>query len=269
MDKARFNFAIETLAYVLPDSSPGGKYDLILGSDEIRKYDLLTFLSGDPKPFAKLPEVPEAREVIENGGSEGEIEIDEDHLDMLNATSTHWNAVASIFQNKFTIKGDGVTQTIDCPPEDRWKGKICDSNLPPGSAIRTKLEGILNRYLEKGVITNRLDGRIITEQPLHVDPKPGVLVKGKPGRKYPDTIVEAIRVWLKLMQDHDIIQPSLSKTSSPLLVVKQDGKYRFTCDNTDINKSINTIHGAIPSLDRIVRWLSTKKYKSVLDLLKA
>ena len=52
LDKARFNFAIETLAYVLPDSSPGGKYDLILGSDEIRKYDLLTFLSGDPKPFA-------------------------------------------------------------------------------------------------------------------------------------------------------------------------------------------------------------------------
>ena len=84
----------------------------------------------------------------------------------------------------------------------------------------------------------KFDGRIITEQPLQVDPKPGVMVKGKPGRKYPDTIVKAIKVWLQLMQEHGIIQPSLSKTSSPLLVVKQDGKYRFTCDNTEINKSI-------------------------------
>ena len=93
-------------------------------------------------------------------------------------------------------------------------------------------------------------------------------MKEKPGRKYPDAIVEAIKVWLKLMQDHGIIQPSLSKASSPLLVVKQDGKYRSTCDNTEVNNSINTIHGAIPSLDIIVRWLSTKRYKSVLDLLK-
>ena len=109
LDKARFNFAIETLAYVLPDASSGGKFDFILGSDEIRKFDLLSFLSGEPKPFATLPEVPEAREVIENEGSEGDIEIDEDHQDMLNATSAHWSAVASIFQNKFIVKGDGVT----------------------------------------------------------------------------------------------------------------------------------------------------------------
>ena len=92
--------------------------------------------------------MPEAREVIENEGSEGDIEIDEDHQDMLNATAVHWSAVASIFQNKFIVKGDGVTQTIDCAPADRWNGKICDSNLPPGSELRKKLEGILNIYLD-------------------------------------------------------------------------------------------------------------------------
>ena len=128
---------------------------------------------------------------------------------MLNATAVHWSAVASIFQNKFIVKGDGVTQTIDCAPADRWNGKICDSNLPPGSELRKKLEGILNTYLDKGVITNRLQGRIITEQPLQVEPTSGALVKGKPGRKYPDTIVKAIKVWLQLMQEHGIIQPSL------------------------------------------------------------
>ena len=73
---------------------------------------------------------------------------------------------------------------------------------------------------------------------------------------------------MRQMIEADIVRPSLSSFSSPVLVVKKKtGGYRFVNDYRHLNKLIkHKDHHPIPLVDEILSKMTGMKYFSTLDL---
>ena len=127
-----------------------------------------------------------------------------------------------------------------------------------------------DRHVKGETISNLLKGRKLKVTPFSAKLKEGLTFEGVRGRNYSDVQRQVLREWVELMLDEGIIEPAPSTTTTPVHVVKNaEGKYRVTSDNTVLNSLMETVHGTIPSIDGMVRWFAERKYKGVLDLLRA
>ncbi|XP_068213380.1 uncharacterized protein [Palaemon carinicauda] len=93
-------------------------------------------------------------------------------------------------------------------------------------------------------------------------------VKQSPYRLNPvkrDIVEEEIKYMLK----HDLIQPSISPWSSPIVLVKKsDGKYRMCVDYRKVNASTKNDSFPLPRIDDCLDQIGSAKFITKLDLLK-
>ena len=149
-----------------------------------------------------------------------------------------------------------------------WDDSQIGDMFPLGSAHRKDLEKILAKY-DGDTLAESLRGKKLKVEAFNIGLKEGATFEGVPGRRYSEKHSEVLKEWVDTMSNEGIIEPCPTTTTSPALVVPQEGKYRVTSDVTQLNKVMKTLQGNIPAIDGIVRWYARKKYKGVLDLLRA
>ncbi|XP_066969257.1 uncharacterized protein [Macrobrachium rosenbergii] len=93
-------------------------------------------------------------------------------------------------------------------------------------------------------------------------------VKQSPYRLNPmkrDIVEEEIKYMLK----HDLVQPSISPWSSPIVLVKKsDGKYHMCVDYRKVNASTKNDSFPLPRIDDCLNQIGSAKFITKLDLLK-
>ncbi|XP_066975378.1 uncharacterized protein [Macrobrachium rosenbergii] len=74
---------------------------------------------------------------------------------------------------------------------------------------------------------------------------------------------------IKYMLEHDLIQPSVSPWSSPIVLVKKsDGKFRMCVDYRKVNTSTKNDSFPLPRIDDCLDQIGSSKFITKLDLLK-
>lgn len=102
------------------------------------------------------------------------------------------------------------------------------------------------------------DVRTTTEKPVRVAPRP-----------MPYSMVETIKDEVRKMLELDVIEPSESPYSSPIvLVAKKDGTYRFCVDFRSLNRITVFDAEPMPDIDAMFSKLAGHQYFSRLDLAK-
>lgn len=106
----------------------------------------------------------------------------------------------------------------------------------------------------------------LTEHDIDVGVSPPV--KQHPYRVNPDKM-DKIREEVKYMLQHDIIEPSMSEWSSPVVVVpKPDGSIRLCVDYRKVNTLTKSDSFPIPRIEDCIDRIGTAKFVSKFDLLK-
>ncbi|XP_066945203.1 uncharacterized protein [Macrobrachium rosenbergii] len=80
---------------------------------------------------------------------------------------------------------------------------------------------------------------------------------------------EIVEEEIKYMLDHDLIQPSVSPWSSPIVLVKKaDGKFRMCVDYRKVNAHTKNDSFPLPRIDDCLDQIGSAKFITKLDLLK-
>ncbi len=97
---------------------------------------------------------------------------------------------------------------------------------------------------------------------------PGAKPPFRPAYKLGPEELEALRKTLKELTAKGMIRPSLSPYGAPVLMVRQNGKFRFCVDYRALNQVSQKFNFALPSFDTIISKLHGNKVFSSIDLTK-
>lgn len=128
--------------------------------------------------------------------------------------------------------------------------------------LRVGIEKLMTRY-ETVFSSLPLNGATVEPMEIETICTP---VPCRPRRVSP-TIEAAMRVEIQNLLDQNIIRPSSSSFSSPVVMVrKKSGEWRFCVDYRLLNKCTKRLQYPLPNNNEIIERLSGKKYFCVLDL---
>ena len=96
------------------------------------------------------------------------------------------------------------------------------------------IDKVLSRIKEYDgdTLAESLRGKKLKVEPFNIGLKEGATFEGVPGRRYSEKHSEVLKEWVDTMLNEGIIEPCPTTTTSPALVVPQEGKYRVTSDVT-------------------------------------
>ena len=253
----RFNYAIEIEARIFPKGSTV-EDPILLGQTDIKRFDLMTYhLLADANELQRLPE-------------------DLDHImQEINNRLIGENDLWRISNSKLSLEAALVAQLSCLDPNSNEYSTYIDMIADDMISIdfpdekRDELKQVLIWAIEKNVITDKLDGSTMNAPPFSVPFRPGESFEGVPPRQYSLAKTEVIRAWLEKLLSMNIIQKSSSKTTSPVHVVQQDGKYRVTIDDRLLNEKLIRAHGSIPELKKVIEQLGSHDFYGSFDLLLA
>ncbi|KAE8264139.1 hypothetical protein A4X09_0g7049 [Tilletia walkeri] len=175
------------------------------------------------------------------------------------------------------------------PAEETLPLDAFEGTEPPGSALVREAETVMvDDVFRVGVQT---DG---TAHPSVCDllrqHKSAFALDGRPGRvegfdmgisDVPDAVLQpeaprraspekraAMDAAIDQLLDWDIIEPSQSSVSFPVLMVRQYGKWRFCVDYRQLNTQTVPDRYPLPTIDAMFQTLSGKKWFSALDAIR-
>ena len=238
-----WNFAIDITCCVFPElANPVGmpQEEIIIGDVDCNKYMLLKYAEKRLEPIQKLPPIPESLTIEDEMQDLDEVDPDRLH------------------SGKFIHFRQITTDKTKSTTVSHWDDSQIGDMFPLGSAHRKDLEKILAKY-DGDTLAESLRGKKLKVEPFNIGLKEGATFEGVPGRRYSEKHSEVLKEWVDTMLNEGIIEPCPTTTTSPALVVPQEGKYRVTSDVTQLNKVMKTLQGNIPAIDGIVRWYARKK----------
>lgn len=154
---------------------------------------------------------------------------------------------------------------------------LCDEGTPDqhspdyninknlNSNERRKMEKLLKKY-EDVFSTDTKSMGFTTLTQHEIDAQGAAPIKSKP-YKVSQKEREIINEQIEEMLQHNIIRPSKSAWSSPIVLVKKrDGKIRFCVDYRKLNAVTKKRTYPMPNIDDLMTYLGNTKYFSTLDL---
>lgn len=127
-----------------------------------------------------------------------------------------------------------------------------------------KVTGVLERHLTAFGFEGRRLGTLDQEMTIDAVQVPPAQAPYRESPRVKEIIAES----MKVLRQHDIIEPSNSPTASPVVVVKQHGKHRFCVDFRKLNDYTAPVRYPLPRPDSIFNALSGKRYFTTMDANK-
>lgn len=129
---------------------------------------------------------------------------------------------------------------------------------------RVELTEVLNTYpeLQRGRPgrTNLVEHKICLTEATPIRQRP---------YRVPESLIKPLKEELKMMLEMDIIEPSTSAWSSPIVIVpKKDGTLRVCLDFRKLNAVSKFDAYPMPRIDELVERIGRAKYITTLDLCK-
>ena len=253
----RFDFLVDLEFRIFPEKSKMSDR-MLIGQEDIVRYDLIRYhlLANDNQLFR-----PE----------ENQHELVKEIESRLKSENCLW----SIINSDKGLKAELAETLSALDPNDKDYESLIDMLASDMIAKEFPLEHfdelkeVLKWAIREGVITDRLDGSTMDVPPFHVPFRPDATFEGVPPRQYSLAKTEVIRAWLEKLLSMNIICKSDSLTTSPVLVVQQDSKYRVTIDQRLLNEKLVRAHGSINNMKQVVEGLGAHEYYGRFDLLLA
>lgn len=151
----------------------------------------------------------------------------------------------------------------DSLPQDTYLNSVVPRETL-NSEQQQQLNNLTNRYFS--LMGNKLGCTNLVSHKIEVESDP---IKQRPYRVSP-AIQQKIDEEIRTMLENDIIEPSTSAWSSPVLLVpKKDGSYRFCIDFRKLNKVTKRDAYPLPFISSILDKLRETRYLSSLDIKSA
>ncbi|KAE8244981.1 hypothetical protein A4X13_0g6140 [Tilletia indica] len=115
-----------------------------------------------------------------------------------------------------------------------------------------------------------LDGRPgrIEDHDMPITLVPDAVLPPEPPRRASPEKRAAMDAAIEQLLDWDVIEPSQSPTSFPVVMVKQNGKWRFCVDYRQLNAKTVPDRYPLPTIDAIFQTLTGKTWFSSLDAIR-
>ncbi|KAE8240520.1 hypothetical protein A4X13_0g7758 [Tilletia indica] len=152
---------------------------------------------------------------------------------------------------------DAATTLVD---EVFRVGITADGNTPPG------LVELLGRHKAAFALDGR-PGRVEGFD-MGIPLRPDANLRPEAPRRVSPEKRQAIDAAIDQLLDWDVIEPSASSVSFPVLMVKQQTKWRFCVDYRQLNTHTIPDRYPLPTIDSIFHTLSGKKWFSALDAIR-
>ncbi|KAE8183331.1 hypothetical protein CF335_g8352, partial [Tilletia laevis] len=128
------------------------------------------------------------------------------------------------------------------------------------------LVALLRRHKAAFALDGR-PGRIIgNDMGIHL--QPGAVLQSEAPRRASPEKKTAMDAAIKQLLDWDVMEPSASPVSFPVVMVRQQGKWRFCVDYRKLNADTIPDRYPLPTIDSIFQTLCGKKVFSSLDAIR-
>ena len=129
---------------------------------------------------------------------------------------------------------------------------------------RSALLGLLSEFSD--VFAPVTGPRSCTTAVKHTIPTTGPPIR-QPMRRLPEALKETVQTEVQHMLENDVIRPSASPWSSPVVMVrKKDGTWRFCIDYRKLNLATHRDAYPLPTIDATLDSLAGCRYFTTLDL---
>jgi len=160
------------------------------------------------------------------------------------------------------VKGESI-------PEAKVENSQILADLPTKFEGMTEVQQLdLTRLIEQnlGLFSDKLG---LTTSIVHdIEQTSSSPIKQRPYRMSPDK-AEIVRKEVEFMLKNDLIEPSLSPWSSPVLLVpKSDGSFRMCQDFRKVNSVTKAFSYPMPRIEDCVDTVGSAKFVTKLDLMK-
>ncbi|KAE8186088.1 hypothetical protein CF328_g7342 [Tilletia controversa] len=145
--------------------------------------------------------------------------------------------------------------------DETWRVGVNAEGEPPEGIV-----ALLRRHGPAFALDNR-PGRIVDAE-MEIPLRPDAPVRPEaPRRASPDKL-KAMDAAIDQLIDWDVIEPSSSSVSFPVLMVRQHGKWRFCVDYRNLNSATVSDRYPLPTTDAIFQTLVGKRVFSALDAIR-
>ncbi|KAE8217383.1 hypothetical protein CF319_g8517 [Tilletia indica] len=161
--------------------------------------------------------------------------------------------------------GDGSDLTRDAATvvvDDHFRVGVGSDGVPPAEIV-----DVLRRHKDAFALDGR-PGRIKDGDEMTVELKPDAALRPEAPRRASPEKRKAMDAAIDQLLEWDVIEPSSSPVSFPVLMVRQYDKWRFCVDYRQLNTATVSDRYPLPTIDSIFQTLLGKKVFSSLDAIR-
>ncbi|KAE8186106.1 hypothetical protein CF335_g7542, partial [Tilletia laevis] len=156
-----------------------------------------------------------------------------------------------------TLTQDAVTVLVD----DSFRVGITSDGQPHASVVE-----LLRSFQDAFALDGR-PGRI-EDHDMTINLLPDAVLPPEPPRRASPEKRAAMDAAIEQLLDWEVIEPSQSPVSFPVVMIKQNGKWRFCVDYRQLNSKTVPDRYPLPTIDAIFQTLTGKKWFSSLDAIR-
>ncbi|KAE8186621.1 hypothetical protein CF336_g6911 [Tilletia laevis] len=170
-------------------------------------------------------------------------------------------APIDVFEGEHGFGGHLAKDAATVVVDDHWRVGVGDDSVPDPRIVE-----LLRKHREAFALDGR-PGRVVDhEMEIHLRDD-AVLRPEAPRRMSPEKL-RACDTALDQLLDWDVVEPSASPVSFPVLMVKQQSKWRFCVDYRQLNTATIPDRYPLPHIDAVFDTLTGKTVFSSLDALR-
>ncbi|KAE8217294.1 hypothetical protein CF319_g8588 [Tilletia indica] len=161
--------------------------------------------------------------------------------------------------------GDGSDLTRDAATvvvDDHFRVGVGADGTPPAEIV-----DVLRRHRDAFALDGR-PGRIRDGDEMTVELKPDAALRPEAPRRASPEKRKAMDAAIDQLLDWDVIEPSSSPVSFPVLMIRQYDKWRFCVDYRQLNAATVSDRYPLPTIDSIFQTLLGKTVFSSLDAIR-
>ncbi|KAE8239416.1 hypothetical protein A4X06_0g8272, partial [Tilletia controversa] len=145
--------------------------------------------------------------------------------------------------------------------DETWREGVNAEGAPPQEMLT-----LLRRHADAFALDNR-PGRIVDAE-MEIPLQPDATIRPEAPRRASPEKKKAMDAAIDQLIDWDVIEPSSSSVSFPVLMVRQHGKWRFCVDYRNLNTATVSDRYPLPTTDAIFQTLVGKRVFSALDAIR-
>ncbi|KAE8211915.1 hypothetical protein CF327_g4378 [Tilletia walkeri] len=156
-----------------------------------------------------------------------------------------------------SLMRDAETVLVD----DHYKVGVDSNGVPHPEVVA---------LLRKHDAAFALDGRpgLIKVEEMSIVVEEGAQLRSEPPRRASPEKREAMDKTIEQLLDWQVIEPSFSPVSSPVLMVRQSDKWRFCVNYRNLNSVTVADRNPLPTTDAVFQTLQGKRWYSSLDAIR-